>query len=291
MGKSDSLLVFMIIPIILSLLEYRGVVNKSYFFNFVNTTKQISANIRPDFIPMLGAVLLMGSIYVRKLTPDNFTIPSKLVFFMVNTWFFASFIKAFFSSKPWNIPLIDISSNSFLVMTIMFSWIGMRSIAGFSWILVILGALSSITDVNNAMGVWGAVYILCAFISLILQGNYESFVSQIKQDLIGSGKRISIDINEAKNTAFEIYDDKVKKTERNDFTNTQFKDTGTKALEPPKWYYADNGQTYGTFAETELATLVKSGILTPETLVYNASDVNFGKEWMSAKNTKLANLF
>ncbi|MDR0653547.1 MAG: DUF4339 domain-containing protein [Synergistaceae bacterium] len=245
---------------------------------------------KPIVITILCAVLFVGSIFARRLTPDSFSVPSKLVLFIVNSWFIASFISIYVSKEQWNIPIINISSWAFLVMTIMFSWLGMCSIARHSWILLIFGSLSHTTFVNKATGTWGVIYILCGCISLVLQGDYESFVSRMKQDIIGVGNRVSIDINEAKNTTFEYFD-KVKKIERNNFGDAQFSDTGTSALDSPKWYYADNGQQYGPFTETKLAGFIKSGVLTPETLVYNAYDVNFGNNWIAAKDTKLANFF
>ena len=57
-----------------------------------------------------------------------------------------------------------------------------------------------------------------------------------------------------------------------------------------EWYYLNGTEVIGPFAENELSTLVKSGVLNQDTLVWNSS---FDKddEWKRAGATKLNSLF
>jgi membrane protease subunit (stomatin/prohibitin family) len=73
--------------------------------------------------------------------------------------------------------------------------------------------------------------------------------------------------------------------------NSAAKGNFINAQDSPKWYYVRDGQSYGPFPEAELVVLIKSGILTLDTLVYNVFDSNFGGNWVAAKGTSLINLF
>ena len=70
-----------------------------------------------------------------------------------------------------------VSENSevaFLLFTVLLSWLGMKTVAGYSWIIFIFVATSHMIKVYNSMGMLGAIYIISIAISLFLQiSNYS----------------------------------------------------------------------------------------------------------------------
>jgi hypothetical protein len=266
---------------------------------------QEAVSLKPVLLSMLYAFFFMGSYWIRKMTPDEFATPSKLVLFIMNLWFMASFISVFFSGKSWPIPFINISSQAFLMLTLVFSYLGMRCIAGYSWVVLMIGSLNNLSAINEAMGVLGAVYILCGFISFVFQGDYEDILSQLKQDFSGAGKRIAGDMNEAKNTTLGYLGVQRGTTQReavrNNSSSVRHEESRpsptvspAQAVSPAldtQWYYVDNGAQKGPIDIKTLALLIRSGKLPIDALVYNASDAEgFGKNWLPAKDTKLRNL-
>lgn len=59
-------------------------------------------------------------------------------------------------------------SNYLLAAAIVLSWGGMRGIAGLSWALVLGSVVIRATDIGTAMGAYGFVMVLSAFVGLLL---------------------------------------------------------------------------------------------------------------------------
>jgi hypothetical protein len=59
-------------------------------------------------------------------------------------------------------------SNYLLAAAIVLSWGGMRGIAGLSWALVLGSVVVRATDIGTAMGPFGFVMVLSAFVGLLL---------------------------------------------------------------------------------------------------------------------------
>jgi hypothetical protein len=58
-----------------------------------------------------------------------------------------------------------------------------------------------------------------------------------------------------------------------------------------EWYYAIESQIFGPFPENELSVLVRDGVLTPSTLVWNNELDNSETAWTQASDTELNILF
>lgn len=54
-------------------------------------------------------------------------------------------------------------------MGLLLSWLGMKTIAGYSWVLFIIAAWKHLLEINDVMGMWGAVFVLTIALSLFLQ--------------------------------------------------------------------------------------------------------------------------
>jgi hypothetical protein len=88
---------------------------------------------------------------------------------ILNILFCASFLSFFFGGNAWNIPIIHISSKSVVIIAIIASWICLPTIAGFIWLFLFVIAVPRMATGNSAMGWWGVVYIISAFMGFCLQ--------------------------------------------------------------------------------------------------------------------------
>jgi hypothetical protein len=190
-------IVFMAIPVLISFEPFRVVIEKTFLWVF-HRTKEVPFSISPSLVSTLAAIMLYLSIiirYNRKMFSDVY----ETIIICLNILFCASFMEIFFPKGIWNIPFINISSQSFLLIAIILSWVSMRAIAGFIWIFLFILAVTRIAGLNVAMGNLGVVYILSAFVSMGLQmGDSIKIISSFRNDFIGTAKHIGGDINSSK---------------------------------------------------------------------------------------------
>ncbi|MCL2186211.1 MAG: hypothetical protein FWB86_10215 [Treponema sp.] len=187
--KKKAAIVLMVIPVFISFTQGFSH-TKTIFFVFRSTTYY---SIAPSLLSTLAGVFLYLSIVVRGRV-NLFKNAYETVIVVLNVLFCASFLEIFFPKEPWIIPFLGMSSQSFLLMAIVFSWIGMRALAGFLWIGLFLMALGRIVGLNLAMGLWGVVYIISAFVSIGLQlKDHVHLLSDFKNDFIGISSRVAED--------------------------------------------------------------------------------------------------
>lgn len=73
-----------------------------------------------------------------------------------------------------------------LLLAILLSWIGMRTVSGYCWILFIIAAWKNIMKLDQAMGAWGAVFVITLVVSLLLQISSYADISDVIRDFSGS---------------------------------------------------------------------------------------------------------
>jgi hypothetical protein len=198
-NRKSLSLVFMAVPVFISFMTFTVEVEKKILWIFPQT-ETVSFSISPSFISTLTAIILYLSVVVRyrlKLFSDVY----ETLIICLNILFCASFLEMFFPKEIWNIPFINISSQSFLLGAVILSWIGMRAIAGFVWIFLFIIAATRIAGLNAAMGHLGAAYILSAFISIGLQlKDSVRMIYSFKNDFIGVTRHVGGDIDSSINT-------------------------------------------------------------------------------------------
>ena len=72
--------------------------------------------------------------------------------------------------------------STLLIFALLLSWLGMKAIAGFSWILFIVAAWRHFLEINSAMGMLGAIFILTLALSLFLQIKNYAVISDFMYD-------------------------------------------------------------------------------------------------------------
>lgn len=161
--------------------------------------------LMPDMFSTLGAIGIYAGIVIRG-NIETFKSPVKIILLVLNVLFIASFTKVFLSSEHWKLfGFLDlgITSQTIFFITIAISWLGMKTIAGFSWIILFLAAIGTMTEVNTALGAAGAMYILSPFISIGMQlaGRFINIgMSNLKDDFFASANIIKGDINHSIDT-------------------------------------------------------------------------------------------
>ena len=159
--------ILMLVPIIISFIQIEGEESKQILF--IHWTKEFSTSIRPTLISTaLGITMIMAFLVrnnPRKLL--NGVYPFILV--TEDVLFAASFLNILCSKEPLPIPGITVTCQTALIIAAIISWIGIKAVAGFMWAAVAILSISRLASIDNAMGFGGSLYILCAFLSLLLQ--------------------------------------------------------------------------------------------------------------------------
>ena len=66
-----------------------------------------------------------------------------------------------------------------LIGALMLSWLGMREIAGYAWLsVIVLGAYNAVSN-DVTLGFYGFAFVLCAFLGIMLH-NPDSFQNTLK---------------------------------------------------------------------------------------------------------------
>lgn len=163
-------LLFLLIAAVLSLLEYTKPMT-GWTWNWVPSSiwpwpreaKVQHVNFRPDFINGLIALALVAPLYMRgllKWKPSVYSIISFSLILLV----FASFVTMALGGGGTNNGFIRGS----LLTAVVLSWLGIRSVAGISWLLALGTGIYSVNTNSIAMGLPGFVYVASATLGLLL---------------------------------------------------------------------------------------------------------------------------
>ena len=88
-----------------------------------------------------------------------------MIFYALDIFFYAGLLTVFNSKETF----LGISCQSFLYLMVVMTWIGMKSIIRYLYVIYIALSVFRISAVNQAMGVEGSIYILSAFFSILIQ--------------------------------------------------------------------------------------------------------------------------
>ena len=128
-----------------------------YIFNY-------KLDLKPTLISTMVSILTFSGFMVRNLDAifdDNF----KILFWALDIFFYAGLLTVFSSKETF----LGISCQSFLYLMVIITWIGMKSIIRYIYMVYMVLSIFRISAVNQAMGVEGSIYILSAFFSFMIQ--------------------------------------------------------------------------------------------------------------------------
>ena len=145
-------------------------------------------DIKPTLLTSMYSVFLFGGYIIRNIH-DIFKDYKKIIFYVFDLFFFSGFIAMFANGKT---NILGFSSQSILLLLIVVMWIGMRSIIRYILLLFIASSFLFISKVNEAMGIFGSIYIFCAFFSFVIQlyTNILPNVRNINMEFCGKKKYV-----------------------------------------------------------------------------------------------------
>ncbi|WP_133012427.1 hypothetical protein [Marinomonas flavescens] len=120
-------------------------------------------NFTPGVLSSVISLFFVAPLYLRGKLKWSLSTYHLLSFLLI-TLLFSSFVELVVGNGT-----DEISSSYILIgMSVLLSWIGMRAIAGFSWVFVFAAVIINVVTRDTEMGFWGFVYIFSGFLGLIL---------------------------------------------------------------------------------------------------------------------------
>ena len=160
-----------------------------YDFTFLNIKYSRKLYIQPSLISTMISLFLFGGFIIRNAN-DIFKDNLKIAFCVIDLFFFSGFIAMFADGKT---NFLGFSSHSLLLLMIVLMWIGMKSLLRYILLAFISSSFFFIGQLNEAMGIFGALYILFAFFSFSIQiyTNIFPMVNNLNSEFFGSNKKLN----------------------------------------------------------------------------------------------------
>jgi len=169
----------------------------------------------PNIISLLCSLFVYSSFVIRvKGINNTFKNIPDFIISILCILVLASFIKIFLRDSivltGWvgtMLKMVGLNNSYFLIATaVIFSWLGIKSIAGFMWIIIAILGMVELATAGEYMGEYiSAVFILSAFCGFIFYLKYEgkiiinSFINMTKN----TAGQVMANINETKNIVRE----------------------------------------------------------------------------------------
>jgi hypothetical protein len=154
----------------------------------------IIISLAPSMLSTMIAIALYSAVIIRlKGLQNSFNCASETILSCLTILFCASFI-SFLSGKE-TIQIfwfkLFISGKVLLTFAVLLSWIGMAAIAGFIWVALFIFAATRILLGDLAMGFWGNIYVLSAFLGIVFQLKQQSanFLDALGGDMVSLAAR------------------------------------------------------------------------------------------------------
>ncbi|MEI2659440.1 MAG: hypothetical protein V9G11_05285 [Bifidobacterium adolescentis] len=133
----------------------------------------------PGFISTVIAVLLVSPLYLRgvlKWNKSKYSILSFVLILLV----FSSFVALAMGGNTVKGTVMQ----SLLVAAVLLSWLGIRAVAGVSWLLALMAAIFTAISNNIDLGFNGFIYIGSGVLGLILHSglNPGRLVQEVKME-------------------------------------------------------------------------------------------------------------
>ena len=212
-GRSELLgIAIMIIPFMISILFQH--IDPAKTFWFIPISSQKVTTIRPGLISTACAVAFYAALITRYSgvfrSRNLFEAIVSIVRAFLNCWVIAAIISIVIPttvSESQSVIGVFFSNpeSTLLIIAVLLSWLGMKTIAGYSWVLFIIAAWKHLLIVNTKMNMLGAIFVLTFAISLFLQIRDYTVITEFMQDFRNSSEKytgfIKSSINEAADDA------------------------------------------------------------------------------------------
>lgn len=132
-------------------------------------------SIEPKFISAAIALAMLAPLYARGIltwSKSVYGLISLILFWLV----FAGLVEIAMGANTWGYYLLGAA--------VLLSWLGMQGVAGFAWSLAFAASVYALVSTNVSMGVYGAVYLISAFLGCILHSGMgpSDFIAGVKRE-------------------------------------------------------------------------------------------------------------
>ena len=115
-------------------------------------------HFRPGFLTAFLSIMLLSPLYVRNILIWKVTSYHIILNFLL-FYYFGSLMTVVLGGDSFTSTL----TTYLVVAAVVLSWLGMAAIAGISWILILVAMVYNITVIDQAMDVFGFVYVITGF--------------------------------------------------------------------------------------------------------------------------------
>ena len=131
-------------------------------------------SLQPDLISAPIAIAVLVPLYARQILRWSVSVHGIIMLILYITVF----------SSIVNHGLNGKFSTYLFGAAIVLSWLGMRGVAGLSWVLLIAAAIMHAADVSSAMGFYGFLLVASAFLGLLLHSDLspDHLFNEIKSE-------------------------------------------------------------------------------------------------------------
>lgn len=124
--------------------------------------------VMPNLIHCFAGIMLCAPLYVRNFIVFEKISIYRMICFFLNIYTF-SLITVFVLGR--NYSFSNNFTTIFLFGAILLSWLGIRSVAGFIWILFFgFGIFNSLVSATQ-LGIFGTLFLLFGMVSILFQAN------------------------------------------------------------------------------------------------------------------------
>jgi hypothetical protein len=138
----------------------------------------------PGFLHAIYGLILCAPLYLREFLPFKSRSPYYYVTLGLNICLFAVIAQLILGPKytfTYNL------ANTMVISALVLTWLGMRSVAGFAWIVVSAVSAYALLKTDADLKNFGLLFVICAFFSLIFQSDLtpKEMFSTFKEEFKG----------------------------------------------------------------------------------------------------------
>jgi len=150
--------------------------------------------LKPSMFSTLLAIGLYSAVIIRiKGLQNSFNNAADTILSCLTILFCSSFLNFFIGDVKIQILWFElfISGKHILAVAFLLSWLGVSFIAKFVWIALFVLAAARILLGDAAMGIWGVVYVLSAFLGIVFQLKQQGveFREALGKEIVSIGAR------------------------------------------------------------------------------------------------------
>lgn len=157
-----------VLAFLLGCFYYDQLTTAEILFNplfFLNAQDELVFNV-PGLIHGLIALGMLIPLYVRRIIAYRNMSIATILLFMVNLYLFSAWIQLAIGVQG------DFSNtivNFGLMFALLLGWLGIRSLAGYCWIIVVLLCGYNMLNSSEMLAAWGILFLALSIISVWLQ--------------------------------------------------------------------------------------------------------------------------